>query len=194
MTATATGTYTTSELIDAARRGDERAYAELVRRHERYVWSVVRRYRLNHADAQDVVQITWLRLLENLDRIRDPERLASWLITTAGRECLRLARGRTPVAADATEQLDRRPDDQASPEQQVIQRVMAGVLRKHVATLPARAQTLLWTLARHDAPGYRELARLLDMPVGSIGPTRGRVLRRLRLELEQVGLPRNAWY
>lgn len=195
MTATALTTLTTAELVDAARRGQASAYDEIVLRYESCIRSAVRRYRLSHADAEDVVQITWLRLVENLDRLREPERLPGWLVTTAARECLRVSRRRAQEVSDAQEQLARTADDAvASPEQQAIDRVMAAVLRKQVATLPARSQTLLWTLARQDAPGYAEVARIMNMPVGSIGPTRGRCLRRLRRQLEQVGLARAAWY
>jgi RNA polymerase sigma factor (sigma-70 family) len=194
MTSVAIETRTTAELVDAARHGEGSAFEEIVLRYERCVWSVVRRYRLSHADAQDVVQITWLRLVENLDRLHDPDRLASWLVTTAGREALRVSRRRMEVG-DAEKHLAGRTDDRIpSPEQHALDRVMAGVLRTQVATLPARAQALLWTLVRHDAPAYSELARQMAMPVGSIGPTRGRYLRRLRQKLEQVGLTRDAWY
>ena len=195
MTSAAPTTMTTAELIDAARRGESTAYEEILRRHERHLWRVVRQYRLNHADAQDVVQVTWLRLLENLDRIHDPDRLAGWLATTASRECLRILRRTQREVGDAETCLVRRPDETAtSPEQQAISGAMAAVLRKQVAALPVRGQALLWALTCQDAPGYTEVAQLIGMPVGSIGPTRGRYLRRLRSQLEEAGLTRAAWY
>lgn len=190
-----TTTATTAELLDAARRGESAAYEEIVRRHERRLWCVVRQYRLNHADAQDVVQVTWLRLLENLDRIHDPERLSSWLATTATRECLGLVRRTKREVGDVETCLVRRADETAtSPEQHAVGRAMAAVLRKQVATLPVRGQALLWALSRYDSPGYLEVAQLMGMPVGSVGPTRGRYLRRLRSQLEEAGLTSAALY
>lgn len=183
-----------AELVEAARRRDEGAFDELVHRYERCVWSVVRSYRLGDADAHDAVQITWLRLVENLDRLRDPERLGSWLATTAGRECLRILRRRDREVRDAEDQLAQRPDDRfPSPEQHVIDDLMASVLWKKVASLPARGQAMLWALTRPDPPAYAELSRQTGMPVGSIGPTRGRYLRRLRDIMESDGLGAEIW-
>src|SRR6266568_2397317 len=79
-------------LLDAARLGDQAAWNALVAEYNSLVWSIARGYRLESADAHDAVQMTWLRLVENLDRIKDPERLAGWLATTARRECLQLLR------------------------------------------------------------------------------------------------------
>src|SRR5262249_29116411 len=79
-------------LLEAARQGNRAAWDALVARFNGLVWSIARGYRLGDADAHDAVQMTWLRLVENLDRIADPERLAAWLATTARRECLQLLR------------------------------------------------------------------------------------------------------
>jgi RNA polymerase sigma factor (sigma-70 family) len=185
---------TVAELVEAARRRDTGAFDELVRRYERCVWSVVRGYRLGDADSHDAVQITWLRLVENLDRLRDPERLGSWLATTAGRECLRLIRRRDREVGDVEDRLAQRPDDRfPSPEQHAINDLMATVLWEKVASLPARGQAMLWALTRPDPPAYAELSRRTGMPVGSIGPTRGRYLRRLRDLMESDGLGAEVW-
>jgi RNA polymerase sigma factor (sigma-70 family) len=184
---------TTAELVDAARNADQGAYEELVGRYERYVWSVVRRYRLGDADAHDAVQNTWLRLVENLDRVRDPEHLGGWLATTAARECLRTLRGseRETCASDAT--LAERPDVRAAPEAQVVEESMAVLLWQQVDALPARGRTLLRLLLGHEPPAYAEVSRLTGMPLGSIGPTRGRYLDKLRRNLETAGLGAEAW-
>src|SRR5260370_34307535 len=94
---------TTRQLVAAATGGDQEAWAALVERYTSLLWSVARSYRLPEADASDVVQTTWLRLVEHLDRIADPERLPGWLATTARRECMRLVRraGREAYAAPA---------------------------------------------------------------------------------------------
>jgi RNA polymerase sigma factor (sigma-70 family) len=176
-------------LVTAARDGDEAAFDELIHRYERYVWSAVNGYRLSTQDAHDVVQITWLRLVENLGRLREPDRVGSWLATTASRECLRVIRHRDREVSGADEMLAQVPDDRTpSPEQQAVDDVMAAQLWRHVAALPDRGQILLTALSSNDAPAYAELSRRTGMPLGSIGPTRGRYLRRLRQVLEAAGM------
>lgn len=183
-----------AELVRGAQQGESGAYDELIGRYDHYVWAVVRSFRLGNADAHDAVQITWLRLVENLDRLRDPERVGSWLATTASRECLRIKR-RAGREVDDVEQLEQRPDQRfPAPEQHAVEDLMATVLWEQVASLPARGQMLLWALTRHDAPAYAELARQTGMPIGSIGPTRGRYLRRLRQLMEDAGLGAEAWH
>src|SRR5947199_10585188 len=94
---------TLDELVRAAAAGDQAAWNELVERYQGLVWATARSFRLSRADAADVAQTTWLRLVENLDRIRDPERLGSWLATTARRESLRHIRlhGRELASGEA---------------------------------------------------------------------------------------------
>ncbi len=183
----------TAELVLAARQGDLVAYEEVIRRYEHFVWSVVRSFRLGNADAHDAVQGTWLRLVENLGRIRDPEHLGSWLATTASRECLRILRRGARETWDVEERLAQRPDESASPEQNAIDGLMAGLLWEQLDVLPPRGRALLRAMSSSDAPAYAELSRTMDMPIGSIGPTRGRYLRRLKQHLEAAGLGAEAW-
>jgi RNA polymerase sigma factor (sigma-70 family) len=184
----------TAELIAAARAGDLVAYEEVIHRYEHFVWSIVRSFRLGNADAHDAVQATWLRLVENLGRLRDPEHLGSWLATTAGRECLRIIRRGSRETWDVEERLAQRPDEVSpAPEETAVDGIMAEVLWEHVAVLPPRGQELLRAMTRPDAPAYAELSQTMNMPIGSIGPTRGRYLRRLRQHLESAGLGADAW-
>ena len=184
---------TTAELVLAARQGDLVAYEEVIRRYEHFVWSVVRSFRLGNADAHDAVQATWLRLVENLGRIRDPEHLGSWLATTASRECLRLIRRGARETWDVEERLASRPDESASPEEHALDGMMAGLLWEQLEVLPPRGQALLRAMSSSDAPAYAEISRAMNMPIGSIGPTRGRYLRRLKQHLEAAGLGAEAW-
>jgi RNA polymerase sigma factor (sigma-70 family) len=182
-----------TELVEAARERDLPAYEELVSRYENFVWYIVRGYRLCDADAHDAVQSTWLRLVENLDRLRDPERLGSWLATTAGRECLKLLR-RNRNEVDGQDWFDQRPDDTSpTPEEYVVDDWMATALWQQVASLPGRGQTLVVALMASDPPAYTELAERAGMPIGSIGPTRARYLQRLRSALEGAGLGVDTW-
>jgi RNA polymerase sigma factor (sigma-70 family) len=170
----------TSELVLRAQRGDLGAGEALVARFAGVVWSTVRSFRLSEADAHDAVQSTWLRMVENLGRLRDPQSLGGWLATTASRECLGLIRQRTRELHGHDEWLATRPDDPSrGPEQEVMDRCVADLLWQHVATLPARSQALLRLLTSGEH-SYAEVSTRIGMPVGAIGPTRMRCLAQLR--------------
>lgn len=175
---------TATELLAAAGEGDQRAWDALVDRFGRLVWSVIRGFRLDAASAADVSQTVWLRLVENLDRIRDPERLASWLATTARNESIRSKRKLSrsvptdfefdvadPVAAPLDERLIR---DEA----------VAGVAAAFNELSPS-CQQLLRLLTEDPPLDYETISEMIDRPIGSIGPTRARCLERLRRVLER---------
>ena len=186
---------TTEDLVIRARAGESRAYEELVERHQRQVWAAVRGFRLSDADAHDAIQMTWLRLVENLNRLNDPSRLGAWLTTTAKRECLRLIRRRNREIGTPEEFFDAVVDErQPSPEQQVTQEAMAEVLWDLVGELPVRAQDLLKAVTSVDRPAYADISKATGMAVGSIGPTRGRYLNRLRKLIEDSGLDAAAFH
>jgi RNA polymerase sigma factor (sigma-70 family) len=166
------------------RTGDPGAWEEIVRRFDGMLRAVVRRHRLSGADAADIVQTTWLRLAENHDRLRDPSRVGAWLATTARRECLRTLRGLARELPD--EQAHDVPDrDLARIDQRLLLADRDRELWSALARLPKRDQMLLRMLIAEPQPSYQEIAGVLGMPVGSIGPTRGRALGRLRRELER---------
>ena len=170
-----------SLLLDRAARGDEEAWAALVERYSGLVWSVTRSFRLSRDDAAEVSQTTWLRLVEHLGTIREPERLGAWLATTTRRLCLMTLRRsyRTVpsdlddahlISPDATDDLDAALDGDKC----------RAALHRAFDELPEPGRTLLRTLAADPAPSYAEVAVALDMPIGSIGPTRARSIERLR--------------
>jgi RNA polymerase sigma factor (sigma-70 family) len=174
------------ELVEAARRREGPAWDELMRRYGGLVRGVVARYRLQEADAADAVQNTWLRAVEQLDALRDPERLGGWLATTAGRECLALirrARRERPddVAGDGLVCAD------SGPEALAVAAELNLALSIAVATLPERRQQLVHELFCRPDRDYEQVSQSLDMPLGSIGPTRGRTLSTLRTRLERAG-------
>jgi RNA polymerase sigma factor (sigma-70 family) len=175
-------------LVRAAASGDSAAWKAMVERFSGLVWAITRGYRLDPDDAADVFQTTWLRLAEHLDRIVNPERVGAWLATTARRESLRMARasGRT-VTADETTLVSLGYVDDHSPEQEVLDAEQAMLdserarqLWRAFRELSARCQQLLRVLMATPPPSYTEVAAALDMPVGSIGPSRARCLDRLR--------------
>jgi RNA polymerase sigma factor (sigma-70 family) len=172
----------TGDLLAAAAGGDQVAWDSLVDRFARLVWSVARSFRLSDADAADVSQTTWLRLVEHLGSIHDPDRLAGWLATTARRESIRVlqsARREVPFLDEPEESGNAELD----PAFQVLAEDEGTELWKAFATLPDRCRALLRVVAVAPLGSYSEIATALGMPVGSIGPTRARCLDQLRAKL-----------
>jgi RNA polymerase sigma factor (sigma-70 family) len=175
------------ELVRLAAAGDRAAWEALVARYERLVWGVTRSHRLGDADAADVCQTTWMRLLEHLDDLRNPDALSGWLATTARHECLRVLRHQSrqiPTEQDAI------------PQESVPCDVDAGLLAaegdaalwKAFSRLSSRCQGLLRLLAGDPPASYDDISLALGMPVGSIGPTRGRCLASLRQHIAGTGI------
>jgi RNA polymerase sigma factor (sigma-70 family) len=174
-------------LVEAARDGDEGAWAALVDRLEPLLRHVVRGYRLSRADVEDVLQSTWLRLFEHLHQLRDPGAAGAWLATTARRECLRLLQ--TPlreVLTDDPELGGECPQD--GPESVVLAAERSAILDRALSTLPERHRRLMTLLASESATDYVAIGGELAMPVGSIGPTRARCLARLARHPELIAL------
>jgi RNA polymerase sigma factor (sigma-70 family) len=184
-------TPSTSELLGAASQGDQGAWQALVEQYSAAIAAVTRAYRLDAADAGDVHQTTWLRLIEYKDRIREPERLRAWLTTAARNECLRIQRcGRRsiPVGDDLDRMADSQQAISSSPEDEVILAERNALLKDAVAALPVNHRSLIDLLMADAAPSYEELSAMLRIPVGSIGPTRGRCLAKLRTQLAVLGV------
>src|SRR5262249_15199701 len=154
-----------------------------VLRYGSLVWARVRAFRLQEADALDAVQQTWLRLVENIHQLRDPERLPGWLSTTATRECLQLLQRSMRLAASPD--LEAVADPAAGPGQRVLDAEASREVQDRLAELPAHSQWLLRELFADDPPRYTEIAHRSGRAVGSIGPTRARALTQLRRMLTQ---------
>jgi RNA polymerase sigma factor (sigma-70 family) len=166
-------------LLDRAAAGDQAAWNALTDRYTNLLWSVARAMRLNEADAADAVQATWLRLVEKLGTIRDPERLAGWLSTTIRRECLAVLRQRTKMVP--TEDFDELPDeDTAAVDRRLLRDEQDAALWRAFEQISLQCRTLLRVLMADPPPSYATVAVALDMPVGGIGPTRQRCLATLR--------------
>lgn len=165
-------------LVRTASAGGEEAWNEIVDRFAGLVWHVVRSFRLPDAVAEDAVQTTWLRLAEHLDRIRQPDSLAGWLSRTARNECLHAIRlrQREHLVDDSFDP----PDPTSTEEPTVISPDRDAALWAAFATLPDRCQQLLRLLIADPPVPYEVISATLDMPIGSIGPTRARCLQKLR--------------
>lgn len=180
-------------LVRECLAGSEAAWEEIVRRYRRLIYSIPIRTGLDEEGAADVFQTVCLKLLEHLSKLKDHEKLASWIITTTNRASWRFS-GRTrreaPIGeggeADSTipvrpELVDEKP--LAEDEHIALQRQAA--VRIAVDSLSERCRDLLELLYFvEDRPSYEEVSRRMDMPVASIGPTRARCLEKLRKAID----------
>jgi RNA polymerase sigma factor (sigma-70 family) len=172
--------------LRAAVDGDSRAWDQLFDWFAKKLVSVARAHRLSREDADDIAQTTWLRLLEHARDIRDPERLAGWLTTVAERESLRVIRRcsrETPSEPETFLRLtsaDDLDDELLAAERAAGWPQTREALEAALASLPERPRRLLAELYSDTEPSYAETSAKLSLPIGSIGPTLGRSLARLR--------------
>lgn len=178
---------TVAALVASAAEGDQVAWDALVSRYGGLVWSIARSHRLGPADAADVSQTVWLRLVEHLHSLRDPEHVGGWLATTTRHECLRVIRraGRELPNDEAAVEVPISPDQ--SPEWLVLSDESRRLVWLALTRLSTRCQTLLRALSAAPDASYAEIAAALEMPIGSIGPTRMRCLEHLRRQLVSDG-------
>jgi RNA polymerase sigma factor (sigma-70 family) len=185
VTARIAGELDVAQLVRSAAQGDRRAWERLVEQYSRLLWAMTRDFKLAETDAADVVQGTWLRLLEHIDRIEYPERIGSWLATTARHECLRhlAARKRVVLVEDDHDAFSGARNHQPEVDERLLADERAQAVRAAMAKLPSRSQRLLELLMADPPVSYTEISDQLGLPIGSIGPTRGRCLESLRLML-----------
>ncbi|GID95702.1 RNA polymerase sigma factor [Amorphoplanes digitatis] len=173
-------------LVRAAAGGDERAWAALIDRYGPLVMAVIRRFTISRADAADVNQTVWLRLVEHLDRIREPEALPGWIVQTTRNECLRVLRAghRTwlfdPLDGAAETLVSTAAPEPGELDERLLAEERRQALRDAYAELPPRCRELVGLLLVDPPLSYEQIGERLGVPIGSIGPTRGRCVHRLR--------------
>ena len=170
------------DLVTRAATGDKQAWDALVERFSPLIWSICRKHRLTDADAEDVGQNVWLRLVDQLGKIRDPAALPGWLVTVTRRECLQVV-GATQKSRTAGYMTDVQiiADEQSrTAEQELVAAEYHAALREAFAALPPSGQQLIALLLQDPPVPYAEISIRLGIPVGSIGPTRHRCLDKLR--------------
>lgn len=172
-------TTTTAELLQLAAAGDQASWTALFKQFNPLIRSVVSGYRLDHETSADVCQTVWMRLFEYADRIRQPERLAAWLATTARHESLRcikrLQRNRPSGVLEEEVDLNAPAPDERAIDRETLQDALAAF-----GKLPDDSQDLMRLLVASPPLHYRDIAARIGRPVGSIGPTRSRCLEALR--------------
>jgi RNA polymerase sigma factor (sigma-70 family) len=164
--------------------GDTAGLDDLVRLMTPVLWQVARACSLSEDAAEDVVQTTWVAFVRSAGRLRDAQSVGGWLTTTARREAWRVSKAGSRTAFVEDDTLERVVPRQRSAEAEVVTRDESSLLWSAVGALDERCQMLLRVVAFADRPDYAGIARDLGMPVGSIGPTRMRCLRKLKALLD----------
>jgi RNA polymerase sigma factor (sigma-70 family) len=179
---------TVIDLVNRANNGEKSAWDQLVERYAPLVWSICRRYQLDRPDADDVGQGVWLRLVEHLPALRDPAALPGWIATTTRRECLRVLRAgqrrdehERPLPPESAAEIAGRAGAEADlPGSGLLEAELMDALRAGLMSLSTRCRELLLLLIQDPPLAYADIGARLQLPVGSIGPTRGRCLEALR--------------
>jgi RNA polymerase sigma factor (sigma-70 family) len=169
-----------ASLLEGARHQQDGALDDIVADLSPLLWQVARAQGIDRAASEDVVQTTWLSLLRSLDDIRTPDALIGWLVTVTRREAWRVrdaSRRQQPV--DEAMFVSLRDTDSA-PDEQFVDHEGRRALWAAVNKLSPRCQELLRIVAFVHRPNYDAVAEALGLPRGSIGPTRGRCLQKLR--------------
>jgi RNA polymerase sigma factor (sigma-70 family) len=182
----------TNALVHRAATGDQRAWSLLIGRFDATVRTLARRHGLSDSDRDEVAQRTWLALVRHIDRLGDHPALAGWLVTTARHECLKIIRtGKRELPAQdvGTDT----PDDKAGLDEGMLEAERHEALQRALERVPAHEQKLMRVLLREPAPSYDEISAELGIPKGSIGPTRGRCLARLRGDQHLAGVVRGSF-
>jgi len=181
-----------AQLIAACQKGQGWAWDALVERYKRLVYSVALRAGLGHEDAADAFQTVFAVLLENLDRLRDPQGLAAWLITTTKRTSWSVRNRRRREVASSDDSFEAglatsgAPNGQAWDEERWTDRLL---VHQALERLGERCKELLWMLYFDRAePSYDQVSRRMGIPLGSIGPTRARCLQKMRRILQAMGM------
>ncbi len=174
-----------ADVIEAAVAGNQRAWATLYGRFAPLVSTICRRYRLAPSDVEDVSQVVWMRLVQNLGRLREPRALPGWIVSTAKHEALRVLEVRRRTEP-ADPMIDSRFDARqaaaggAEVDEHLHRREQRRAVHNGLRQLPPHHQELLMMLTADPQIPYQEISRRLGIPTGSIGPTRARCLRKLR--------------
>ncbi|HZD73040.1 MAG TPA: sigma-70 family RNA polymerase sigma factor [Actinomycetota bacterium] len=166
--------------VERARHGERGALDEVVRELNPLLWHVARAQGLGAEEAADVVQTTWLELLRRLHEIRSPQALTGWLVTTTRRGAWHVRERSRRQESDTRTPPELAPDPGAEPHERLLSDERDQALWRHFRRLSERCRALLRIVAEVDRPDYSVVAEALDMPRGSIGPTRGRCLAKLR--------------
>jgi RNA polymerase sigma factor (sigma-70 family) len=180
-----------AELIGAARKGDEAAWEQIVARYQSLINAIIRRYRLAPSDAHDVSQHVWMQLVDHVDKLRDPRALPGWIAVTTTHRCYEISRAQKrsvavdPLAIGSFDLVDTatkrtKSDGRFDIDDDLLRAEQRRAVQQGLAELTETQRQLLLLLVADPPVPYSEIGRRLNLPTGSIGPTRGRLLEKLR--------------
>jgi RNA polymerase sigma factor (sigma-70 family) len=170
-----------ADLVNFAISGQRWAWERLVVQYAPLVRAIVKRFGIRTGDAEDVVQTVWLRTIEHLQELREPRALPGWIAVVTRRECIRaVERSRRIVLTDTLDEQYIQHSGDRNPEGDVLLAELQRVLFLGIADLSERQRKLLLLLMTDPQPAYDRISSQLGMPIGSIGPTRARALKKLR--------------
>jgi RNA polymerase sigma factor (sigma-70 family) len=170
-------------LVEAVRQGSDDALGQIVTEFSPLLWQVTRAAGVSPGEVEDVLQTVWMRLFEHLDEIRTPAALAGWLVITTRREAWRVRAAELRQIPADQESFAELPDEEPGSEEQVVLDDQRRALWAALRQLSPRCQELLRIVAFVQRPDYAKVAAELGMRTGSVGPTRGRCLAKLRAVL-----------
>ncbi|RMG45308.1 MAG: sigma-70 family RNA polymerase sigma factor [Acidobacteria bacterium] len=167
------------DLVRSSRRGDLEAFSELVRRYQRPLTAVALRSTGDLADADDLVQETFLRAFDRLDRLEDPDRFGPWLfrilrnlLADRGRRA-----GREVSGEEAAAEM---PDTAPGAEAELLAREAARAVREAIDAIPPGRQREVFEMRYLEGLPVQEIARRLGVHTGTIKVHLHRTVRRLR--------------
>jgi RNA polymerase sigma factor (sigma-70 family) len=179
-----------AELLRAARAGEENAWEQIIARYQSLINAIARRHRLEPSDGHDVSQYVWMQLVDHIDRLRDPCALRGWISVTTTHRCYEILRahkrsfsvdplavGRFDFVAAMAQQID--SESHTEIDDDLLRAEQRRAVRQGLAELTETQQQLLLLLVADPPVPYSEISRRMNLPVGSIGPTRARLLRKL---------------
>jgi RNA polymerase sigma factor (sigma-70 family) len=173
-------------LIEACLQGEEHAWAALIERYSRLIYSIPIRFGFPQMIADEIFQETCLALLEGLHTLQNQDRLSSWLMTVSRRSCIQRMRQKSEVEMEEDWETAVVANDPPL-EKKLIQLEQEHLIYQAIANLEPHCQELITALFLSEpAPSYEEIAQQLDIPLGSIGPYRSRCLKKLRLALVKL--------
>lgn len=169
-------------LVEACLQGHEQAWAALLERYSRLVYTIILRFGFSLPVADEIFQEICLILLQKLDTLQERQRLRTWLVTVTKRACLQYRRHKELTVP--IEELDIIQPADTSLEQQILQVEQQHLVHQALTNLDERCRNLLEALFfAATQPSYEVLAAQFEVTVGSIGPNRARCLEKLRVEI-----------
>jgi RNA polymerase sigma factor (sigma-70 family) len=180
-----------AELLGAAKKGDETAWEQIIARYQSLINAITRRYRLTPSDAHDVSQYVWMQLVDHVHKLRDPRALPGWIAVTTTHRCYEVLRAQKrsvtvdPLAIGSLDRVDSaakrmNSDGRSDVDDDLLRAEQRSAVQQGLAELTEAQQQLLLLLVADPPVPYSEISRRMKVPTGSIGPTRGRLLQKLR--------------